>query len=179
MGGVATVFLDRDGILNHPVMRGGNPFPPPDLAAVKLYSGVKERLSEIQRSGFKLALVTNQPDVARGKTSAGEVEKINKFIKEIYRLDLVETCVHDDSDRCLCRKPKPGLLNIAGKKLNSDFAQSYMVGDRWKDVEAGRLAGCRTIFVNRNYSEKNRSEPDFEVNSTVEALELILKTIWN
>ena len=91
-------------------------------------------------------------------------------------LDNIYTCFHDDSDYCDCRKPKPGAILKASKKYNIDLSQSFMIGDRWKDIEAGKKAGCKTIFINYNYSEKKPNNYDYKVSSLYEASQIIEKT---
>jgi len=102
------------------------------------------------------------------------VEAINSFIGEKIGIDRFEVCYHDDADGCDCRKPKPGLLVAAARDLGIDLSRSYMIGDRWKDVEAGKRAGCRTIFVDYSYEETMRSEPDYRVRRVADAAEIIL-----
>jgi len=84
-------------------------------------------------------------------------------------------CDHDDADRCECRKPQPGLLRRATRELDIDLAASYMIGDRWRDVEAGRRAGCATFFIDRDYDEPAPEHSDFRVGSLAEAALIILQ----
>ena len=170
------VFLDRDGVINHSIVKNGKPFPPSSLAEVKIIDGVTEALSTLRQAGFLLIVVTNQPDIARGAISNSVVEEINNFLKKELLLDDVFMCVHDDKDECDCRKPLPGLLLQAAKKYNIDLKKSFMVGDRWKDVEAGRRAGCKTIWIDLEYDEKKPNiAPNYVAKSLAKAIPWILQ----
>ena len=101
------------------------------------------------------------------------VIKINSYIKDKLKLDDILVCYHDDSDNCECRKPKPGLLLEASKKWDIDLKKSYMIGDRCKDIEAGKRAGCKTIFIDLNYKEAKPKNPDFTTDSLFSSVHLI------
>ena len=105
-------------------------------------------------------MITNQPNVARGFIKKKEVIKINDYIKDQLNLDDVFCCFHDNKDNCSCRKPKPGMLLRAKKKWKIDMKNSYFIGDRRKDILAGKKAGCKNIFINYNYNEKLPSKKD-------------------
>jgi D-glycero-D-manno-heptose 1,7-bisphosphate phosphatase len=149
----AAVFLDRDGVLNEAIIHNGKPYPPRDLNDLVITRGAGAALDELKRQGFLLIVVTNQPDVARGKVNRADVDKINARLAAILPLDAIEVCEHDDKEQCDCRKPNPGMLLHAQEKFGIDLARSFMVGDRWRDVEAGRRAGCRTILIGDGYGE--------------------------
>ena len=168
------VFLDRDGVLNRAVVREGRPYPPAGVAEVEILSGVAEALKALHRAGFLLLVVTNQPDVARGTLSAGTVAAIHNHLRSVLTLDGIYACLHDDADHCSCRKPQPGLLLQAAAEWSVDLAASFMIGDRWRDMEAGRQAGCVTVLVDYGYREKLCSEPDRRVVSLREAADWIL-----
>jgi D-glycero-D-manno-heptose 1,7-bisphosphate phosphatase len=168
------VFLDRDGVINTPVVRDGQPYPPSTAADVTLLDGVAEACSLLSASGFLLIVATNQPDVARGTQTQENVEAINAKVRQLVAVDDICVCWHTDSDDCVCRKPRPGLLLSAAKQWNIDLARSYMVGDRWKDVEAGRRAGCATVLVDWGYSAAVPVVADSTVRDLAEAAEWIL-----
>ena len=141
------VFLDRDGVINAATVRDGKPYPPVSLDDLVILPGVGEALQALKAAGFLLIVVTNQPDVARGKTPLALVNGMNDRLKSMLPLDAVLTCFHDDPDQCDCRKPKPGLLLRAIEKYNIDPSLSYFIGDRERDVEAGTAAGVKGILI--------------------------------
>jgi D-glycero-D-manno-heptose 1,7-bisphosphate phosphatase len=167
------VFLDRDGVLNPPVIRDGCPFPPSSLAQFELYPEVPLACARLRQDGFALVVVTNQPDVARGTLDVRLVEAMHDRLRRELPLDGVFTCLHDDADRCRCRKPAPGLLVAAAAELALDLERSFMVGDRWRDVEAGRRAGCRTVHVDRGYQERAPEGADASAPDLAEAVRWI------
>ena len=169
------VFLDRDGVINRAVMRGHKPRAPRSLDELELLPGVGEAVSALRAGGYCVIVVTNQPDVARGVTPAAVVDSINERIRAELRLDAVYTCVHDDRDACACRKPKPGLLVNAARDRGIDLATSFMVGDRWRDTDAGLAAGCRAIFIDRGYSERKPERFAVNVAGLPEAAAWILE----
>jgi D-glycero-D-manno-heptose 1,7-bisphosphate phosphatase len=171
------VFVDRDGVLNRAILREGKPYPPASLSEVRLLPGVREACRKLREAGFALILVTNQPDIARGAVAAEQVGEINSRLKRYLQLDDIRVCPHDDGARCACRKPQPGLLIDAARSLNIDLKSSYMVGDRWRDVEAGHRAGCQTIFVDYGYRERQPDGPFLRVHSLGEAANWILRTV--
>jgi D-sedoheptulose 7-phosphate isomerase len=169
------VFLDRDGVLNKAVMKNGKPHPPANAAELELAPEAESALDELKARGFKLLVVTNQPDVATGVTSRETVEGINAKLASALPIDQILVCYHADGDNCDCRKPKPGLLLQAARLHNIDLAESFMVGDRWRDVEAGQNAGCRSVFIGGGYEEKKPARPaDAQVHSLREAADWIL-----
>ncbi len=168
------VFLDRDGTLNTAVVRDGKPYPPASLDELELVPGAHAAVAALREAGFRTIVVTNQPDVATGKQRREVVEAINARLTETLGLDDVRVCWHADADRCACRKPKPGLLLDAARDWQVDLTGSFMVGDRWRDVDAGRAAGCRTVLIESGYAEQ-RSEPDFSCSSLTEACTIILR----
>jgi len=169
------VFLDRDGVVNRAVLRDGKPHPPASLAELRVLPGVREACRMLRDAGFALILITNQPDIARGTATSARVEEINGRLQRYLGLDDVRMCPHDDATRCTCRKPQPGLLLDAARKWNIDLRSSYMVGDRWRDVEAGQRAGCQTVFVDHGYRERRPDGPYVKVNSLREAAHWILQ----
>ena len=174
--GRRAVFLDRDGVLNSPVIRGGKPYPPAGLAEVSIMPGVRKGLAALRDHGHLLIVVTNQPDVSRGRVTRESVEEINDHLMAELPLDEIMVCFHDNQDLCDCRKPKPGNILQAAGKYQIDLGNSFMVGDRWSDVEAGRRAGCRTIFIDNGYLEKSPETPDIIAKNFSQAVEFILQS---
>jgi D-glycero-D-manno-heptose 1,7-bisphosphate phosphatase len=168
------VFLDRDGVLNRSVVRGGKPYPPRSLDELEALPGVPEALGRLRQAGFLLLVVTNQPDVARGTQRREVVEAINETLRAALPLDDVFTCYDDgDSPR---RKPNPGMILEGAARYGVDLGGSFLIGDRWKDVEAGRRAGCRTVLLDYEYAESEREDvtADFTTPDIREAVEWIL-----
>jgi D-glycero-D-manno-heptose 1,7-bisphosphate phosphatase len=170
------IFLDRDGVINDTKVLNGIPVPPQKIEELSILPKVNTSLIKLIKLKFKIIVITNQPDVARGKIKKETVDSINNYLMKKLPLDNIYTCFHDDSDYCDCRKPKPGAILKASKKYNIDLSQSFMIGDRWKDIEAGKKAGCKTIFINYNYSEKKPNNYDYKVSSLYEASQIIEKT---
>ena len=169
------VFLDRDGVLNQTIVRHGVPHPPDHVSACVLLPGVREACEKLRRADYLLFVVTNQPDVARGRQRREHVEGINAWIQHTLPVQQVLTCYHDDADQCICRKPKPGMLLEAAQAWGVALPESFMVGDRWSDVEAGRAAGCRSILIERAYSGRERCQPDWIVHDLLAAAQIILR----
>jgi D-glycero-D-manno-heptose 1,7-bisphosphate phosphatase len=171
------VFLDRDGVLIQTEVRAGVPHPPHDLSEIKILRGVREAVDRLGELGLLRIVVTNQPDVARGAQTRDAVEAINQALVERLSLDDVYTCYHDSPDGCACRKPLPGLLLQAAERHGLDLEGSFMVGDRWSDVEAGRAAGCSTFLIPEMYSQRQRCRPDFEVSDLLAASDRISRLL--
>jgi len=172
------VFLDRDGVINESVVKDGKPYPPADPEDVRIYEDVPRALARLKERGFLLIVVTNQPDVARGRQTKENVELIHSRMRAELPLDDVFTCFHDNADQCDCRKPKPGLMLRAAKQYGIDLKQSYLAGDRWRDIDAGATAGCKTILIERDYDEQApNTVPDARVTSLSEAADWILSQL--
>jgi D-glycero-D-manno-heptose 1,7-bisphosphate phosphatase len=170
------VFLDRDGVINRAVLRDGKPYPPNGLPELRLLPGVREACQSLREMGFLLILVTNQPDIARRTADQKEIATIHDYLKRFLRLEAVKVCPHDDDAGCECRKPKPGMLLEAAREWGIDLAESYFVGDRWRDIEAGQRAGCRPVFIDYDYQERRPEAPFHSVRSLREAASWIVGT---
>lgn len=168
------VFLDRDGVINRAIVRHGKPYPPATLAELEILFGVSEALEKLHAANYLLIVTSNQPDVARGTAKKEDIEVMNAYLSSQLPIDDFKICYHDDRDNCLCRKPMPGSLLAAAKEYNIDLSQSFMVGDRWRDVQAGSSAGCKTFFIQYRYAERQPESPDFIVSSLLEAQKIIL-----
>jgi len=168
------VFIDRDGVINRATVKDGRPYPPMSLEEFELLPGVTEATKALSQAAFKLVVVTNQPDVATGIQKRSVVETMHQTIRKSLPLDSIKVCYHVDDNGCHCRKPLPGMLLDAASELSLDLSKSFMIGDRWRDVEAGKAAGCKTILVESAYSEKSAQNPDAVVSSLLEASQLIL-----
>ena len=157
----AAVFLDRDGVLN--ATRTGSdgiPRPPRSIEDLEVLPGVPDACRDLRSAGFRLLVVSNQPDVARGTLGRDAVEAVNERLARELPLDEILVCYHDDADNCACRKPKPGLLLEAAQRWKIDLSASFMVGDRWRDIEAARRADCRSVLISEYSSLQEECEPD-------------------
>ena len=169
------IFLDRDGVINEAIVRDGKPYPPQTIADLVWVPRVKEALKLLRQEGFFLVIVTNQPDVGRGTLSQDAVESIHSHMQDVLLLDDVRVC-YDDGRKVntINRKPGPGMILDAAREHDLDLSASYMIGDRWRDVEAGLDAGCTTIFIDYQYRESLRRPPDYVVSSLWQAVQLIV-----
>jgi D-glycero-D-manno-heptose 1,7-bisphosphate phosphatase len=171
------VFLDRDGVINRALVRDGKPYPPGGLAELEILPGVSQALGALRAAGFRLLVVTNQPDVARGTQTRAAVEAIHARLLEAgLALDGFYVCYHDSAEGCACRKPKPGLLLDAAREHAVDLSSSFLVGDRWRDISAGHQAGCKTLFIDYGYLEQQPSGAFVRVRSLAEAADWILNS---
>jgi D-glycero-D-manno-heptose 1,7-bisphosphate phosphatase len=168
------IFLDRDGVLNKAIIKNRKPYPPSNIEELEILPGVLEGIELLKHSGFKLIVITNQPDVARGVLKKETVDKINDTILELLKVDEIICCFHDDNDNCDCRKPKPGMILRAVKKWNIDLSLSYLIGDRWRDIQTAKNIGLNSILIKYNYDEK-KINADFECNNLEEAANFILR----
>ena len=167
-----SVFLDRDGVVNKVLFRDGKPTAPWRFAEFEIETGVDQALRRLRRAGYRLFVVTNQPDLARGYLPADALRMMTEKLMETLDLDAIKVCPHDDRDGCACRKPRPGMLLELAREHDLALADSYMIGDTWKDVMAAQAAGCKSITLDRPY---NREDPaDLRVVNLSEAVELIL-----
>lgn len=170
------VFLDRDGVINRALERDAKPYPPRNLGEFEILPEVPDACARLKAAGFLLVVATNQPDVGRGTLAKEIVEEIHAHMLARLLIDRVEVCYHPGkgASDCDCRKPKPGMLRRAAVELKIDLSQSWMVGDRWRDVDCGHAAGCKTIFIDRGYAEELKQKPDFSARNLAEAADIIL-----
>ena len=175
------VFLDRDGVLNRPVVRDGRPFPPAQIDEFELYPDAVSACAQLKAAGFLLVVVTNQPDVGRGSQTREAVEAMHANLRAaIPSLDAIEVCFHAGAaqgEPCECRKPKPGMLLRAAAALNIELSESFLIGDRWRDVDCAHAAGCRAVFIDRGYREELKEKPEFTVSNLSDAVSTILKAV--
>lgn len=173
------VFLDRDGVLNRAVVRNGHPYPPSRVEDFELHDDVVSGCKRLKAANFLLVVITNQPDVGRGKQSRETVEAMHlKMQSALQSIDRIEICYHAGErcgEPCNCRKPRPGLILRSAAELKIDVGASYVIGDRWRDVDCARAAGCRAIFIQRGYEESLREVPDFTVRNFNEAVNTLLR----
>ena len=171
---VKAVFLDRDGVLNKAKIILNKPYPPSKMDEMEISIGVHKGIKLLKKAGFKLIVITNQPDVARGTADIDVINSLNNYILSELEVDEIKCCFHDDSENCNCRKPKPGMILDAVNQWNIDLSTSYLVGDRWRDIETAKNTNLTTILIDNHYDEK-KVKADFECNNFEEAVSFILK----
>lgn len=173
------VFLDRDGVLNKPRVWEGRPYPPALVKDFAVYDDAAAGCSRLKAAGFLLVVVSNQPDVGRGRARRADIDEMNRqLFVTIPALDHIETCFHAGEQHgqiCKCRKPRPGMLLRSAELMKIDLARSFLIGDRWRDVDCARAAGCKAIFIDRGYTESLRQQPDVTVTSFAEAAQAVLE----
>ena len=171
------IFLDRDGVINKSIMKDGKPHAPRKFSDFKLFPGVVEAIKNLSDAGYLIFVATNQPDIGNKLVDPNEVEKMHAYLMEKLPIKEIYMCPHRQDENCECRKPKPGMLFAAKNKFNIDMSASFMVGDRYSDVQTSLAAGCTPVFVDHDYLET----PDFDVNmrfqSLVEASARILERL--
>lgn len=166
------MFLDRDGVLNEVVERDGQPASPRKAAEFRLVGDVHDAVRRLRAAGLPVYVVTNQPDLARGLLPQRELDAMVKTLRDDVGVDDVRVCPHDDGDGCACRKPLPGLLQDLAAVHDVRLDGSYMVGDTWRDMEAGRTAGCRTVLLRTWYNDD--ASGDAVVDTLSQAADWIL-----
>jgi D-glycero-D-manno-heptose 1,7-bisphosphate phosphatase len=169
------VFLDRDGVLNKAFIRNGKPYSPDTVDEMVIVPDAAQALNRLRQHGYRLIVATNQPDIARKRLTREQVDAMNGHLRSNLPLDAIEVCPHDDADNCVCRKPKPGLLLNAARRDGIALDESFMIGDRYRDIEAGHSAGCRTILIGDGYGETFKAQPDARFATLSEAADWILK----
>jgi D-glycero-D-manno-heptose 1,7-bisphosphate phosphatase len=168
------VFLDRDGVVVRAIVRDGRPYAPLSLDEFEILPDAFDAIHRLKQAGFVCIVVTNQPEVARGTLPASVVHEMHDRLRGLLPVDAVEVCLHDDADGCSCRKPKPGLLVNAARAFDIDLHGSVLVGDRWRDIEAGEAAGCDSVFIDYGYAERRPTGAAATVGSLNDAVDWIL-----
>jgi D-glycero-D-manno-heptose 1,7-bisphosphate phosphatase len=170
------VFTDRDGTLNVQVIRDGKPYPPQTMAEFALFPGVAAACADLAQAGYALVVATNQPDVGRGDQKQEVVEAMHARLRDLIpQIERIEVSYDPGRGEIAPRrKPEPGMLLDAAAALGLDLARSWMIGDRWRDIDCGQRAGVRTVFIDFGYAEKLHVPPDFTVKSFVEGARIIL-----
>jgi D-glycero-D-manno-heptose 1,7-bisphosphate phosphatase len=168
------VFLDRDGVLVRAPVVDGKSYAVRRLEDFRLLPGAARAVGALRAAGFKIVVVTNQPDIGNGLVTADLVAAMHDRLRRKLAPDAIELCPHRPDENCLCRKPKSGMIQAAARRLNIDLSSSFMVGDRWSDIVAGHAAGCYTIFIDRRYRETLKMAPDVSVSNLPSAVDVIL-----
>jgi len=163
------LFLDRDGVLNAPIVRNGKPFAPKKIKEIKLYSNIKNTIKFL-KNFYYIIVISNQPDVGNGIVKKKKSLKINSIICKKNFVSKYYLCFHSEKKNCKCRKPKIKSIISAKKKYKLDLSKSFFVGDRKKDIDAGNKSSCITIFIDRIYKEEKPKSFKYKCKSTREAL---------
>lgn len=167
------IFLDRDGVINKVIIRDGTISSPWKVEEFEFLPDVRQILENFKKLGFLNIIFTNQPDVKRGFLPIAELEKMHEALLKFLPVDEIKFCLHDNSDKCSCRKPKPGMILEASDKWDIDLEKSYVIGDSKKDIEAGIAAGCKTFLLKREYNKDVNRNYNFAVDNLKEAIKII------
>jgi len=171
------VFLDRDGVLTKLVARRGAPYSPLTLEEFEVVPTARAAVWVLKKLGLVVVVATNQPDVRRGLLSEAELRRMHEMLRRTVPIDAVYVCTHDDVDGCDCRKPKPGMLLRASKDFEIDLPASFLVGDTWKDIQAGKKVRCTTFLVETRATGQLVEEPDHKVATLQAAVEQIVQLV--
>jgi D-glycero-D-manno-heptose 1,7-bisphosphate phosphatase len=167
------VFLDRDGVLVREIVDdAGVARAPVRVADFHILEDAPSLVQRLQTAGFRCVVFTNQPEVARGLLAPFALDEMHRQLRQVTLVDDIRVCPHDDADNCVCRKPKPGMLLAAAGDADIDLPRSYVVGDRWRDIGAGRAVGCYSILIDRPYSQCDSA--DLRVADLAGAVDVIL-----
>ena len=169
------VFLDRDGVLNEPIVKNGKAFAPLSLDQFRLVDGAASAVKRLRAADLLCIVVTNQPELASGELAAATLEAMHRHLKEQLEIEDIFVCVHGSNEGCACHKPRPGMIHQAASRWGIDLHRSFLVGDRWRDIDAGRAVGCYTVLIERAYSQS--SSADARVGSLTEAVDVILQQL--
>lgn len=166
------VFLDRDGVLVDTLVRGSRAYAPISLNEFRLYPEAAPQVERLRQAGLLAVVFTNQPDVGRGLVAPATLSRMHEILQAAVPVEDVLVCPHVDDGECACRKPKPGMLEEAAARWDLDLARSFVIGDRWRDIDAGRAVGCYSILVDRPWSECVTA--DARVDTLTQAVDLVL-----
>lgn len=170
--GRRAAFLDRDGVLVETLVRDNRAFAPVSLEEFRLEKDAGLQVARLAEAGLLPIVFTNQPEVARGIIAPEILDEMHTRLRKAVPVEDIFVCVHDSKDGCECRKPRPGMLHAAAEKWDIDLKRSFIVGDRWSDIEAGHAAGCYAILIERSYSGQAR--PQARVSDLASAVDVVL-----
>jgi len=166
------IFFDRDGVLNKSIVVKGKPKAPTRLKDFKIYKNLKKYFSIIKKE-YLIYVVTNQPDFHE-KKKRYLLYKMHHKLKFFFPINEI-LCCFDIKDSSKNKKPNIGLVKKIIRKKKIDLSKSFVIGDRWRDIDFAYNLKCKSIFINRKYKEKLNSKPDYVCTSTSEAISIILK----
>lgn len=165
-------FLDRDGVLNRSIVRDGRPYAPQRLEDFDILPEAAGAVARLKAAGYVVIVATNQKDIETGKTKRETLDAMHDRLRAAVAVDDIRVCTC--IDECPCYKPNPGMLLEAARDWNIDLSASVMIGDRWRDIGAGRNAGCVTVFIDRGYAEDTRFTPDLTATDLADAVDRLL-----
>jgi D-glycero-D-manno-heptose 1,7-bisphosphate phosphatase len=166
------VFLERDGVLNLVRIERQHQVCPVTLEEMKVNVAAVPLLAKLKAAGLLLIATTNQPGLSRGYQNRREMDRMHNLLQKTFSLDDIFVCPHDETDRCPCRKPKPGLLVEAAFKWHLDLDRSFVISDKWQDAEAARTAGCTSLLIDSPFLGKTHK--DFVLPNMEAVVEKIL-----
>jgi D-glycero-D-manno-heptose 1,7-bisphosphate phosphatase len=141
------VFIERDGVLITVRVEKQQQVTPLTLQDFRPNEDAAPLLKKLKAAGLILIATTNQPGLSRGYLARRELDRMHERLRKVFPLDEILVCPHDETDRCPCRKPKPGLLSEAAFKWHLNLDHSYVISDKWQDAEAARLSGCTSLLL--------------------------------
>ena len=167
------IFFDRDGVLVTSIIKNRKPFAVKKVADFKIYKNASNLINKVVNKGYKIFIITNQPDVEKSSITLKVLNKMHKKLSKKIKVDKIFTCIHKPETNCKCRKPSPFMIKKATKIYNINLKKSFVIGDRKSDIESGFKAGCKTIFIDRNYKEKKPSKQNYTVKNLSSAIRCI------
>ena len=165
-------FLDRDGVLAQEIVRDGKAYAPTVLGDFRLVPDAAVQVDRLKAAGLACVVFTNQPEVERGLLPLQTLEAMHARLMDEVAIDDILVCPHDSDSGCSYRKPNPGMLHTAAERWGVSLSASFVIGDRWRDIEAGRAVGCYTVLLSRSYSECTTA--DAAVDTLCEAVDVVL-----
>ncbi len=170
---IKNIFFDRDGVINNVVIRDSRVESPRSIKEFSVKEDFLKFYDQVQQKDIKLFVVSNQPDISRNLMNNHELELMNDVLNSRFNFAEILYCKHDDKDNCTCRKPKPGMLNHLIQKYKLKKHESIFIGDSWKDMEAGKSAGIKTVFLSQPYNSELGLKTDYVVSNLFEIIHLI------
>ena len=177
--------MDRDGVINR--ITPGNYIR--HISEFKLLPNVKSSLAKLTRAGYEIHIISNQQGVAKGLMTRSQLSEITQLLlerleKSGVKINSVNYCTHWESENCDCRKPNTGLFLQAVEDRKINFRETWMIGDSWRDMKAGKTLGCKTIFIGNSdfqtgkkiITESHEISPDYMVKNLSQAVNLVLKS---
>ena len=167
------IFFDRDGVLNHPIIKKKKPYAPLSIKEFRLYKNLKNLEKKIRLKNFMIFVITNQPDYKKKKISLNILKKLNEILYKKFQYDKIYVSL-SVNNKNYNRKPNPGMVIKAKKDFNINLKKSFIVGDRYSDIDLARRIGMKAIFIERNYNEKKPINQICTVKNIKDAVNFIL-----